>query len=69
MAKPLIQHNPTEVLGDHRVKLKPRSGRYIRLKERSVLSGIPDLARARRAETERTSADLVHVPPVDWRAH
>ena len=27
--KPLIQYNPTEVLSDHRVKLKPRSARYI----------------------------------------
>jgi hypothetical protein len=27
--KPLIQQNPTEVLGDHRVKLKPRSARYV----------------------------------------
>ena len=58
--KPLIQHNPTEVLGDHRVKLKPRSSRYI--PKEKVGAAWHTLTTARdeaRYEAERTSIDLV----------
>lgn len=58
--KPLIQHNPTEVLGDHRVKLKPRTTRYIPKDKVGEVWNTLTTARANAPYgTERTSADLV----------
>jgi len=58
--KPLIQHNPTEVLGDHRVKLKPRSGRYIPKDKVGEAWHVLTTARAAaRYDAESTAADLV----------
>jgi integrase len=58
--KPLIQHNPTEVLGDHRVKLKPRSTRYIpKEKAGEVWHTLTTARGLARYEAERTSVDLV----------
>lgn len=58
--KPLIQHNPTEVLGDHRVKLKPRTTRYIPKDKVGEVWSTLTKARANALYgTERTSADLV----------
>jgi len=58
--KPLIQHNPTEVLGDHRVKLKPRSSRYIpKEKVGAVWHTLTTARDEARYEAERTSIDLV----------
>lgn len=58
--KPLIQHNPTEVLSDHRVKLKPRTTRYIPKDKVGEVWNTLTSARANaRYGTERTSADLV----------
>lgn len=58
--KPLIQHNPTEILSDHRVKLKPRSTRYIpKDKVGEVWHALTTAKAEARFEAERTSADLV----------
>jgi integrase len=58
--KPLIQQNPTEVLGDHRVKLKPRSARYVPKDKVGAVWHLLTTARAEAVlETERTSVDLI----------
>lgn len=58
--KPLIQDNPTEVLGDHKVKLKPRSARYVPKEKVGAVWHTLTTARANAIlDTERTSADLV----------
>lgn len=58
--KPLIQHNPTEILADHKVKLKPRTSRYI-LKEKvgEVWHALTTHRAEAALEKERTSTDLV----------
>lgn len=57
---PLIQRNPTEMLGDHRVKLKPRSNRFIPTDKVGEVWAMLTTARANAVyETERTSLDLV----------
>lgn len=58
--KPLIQHNPTEVLGDHRVKLKPRSGRYVPKERVGEAWHVLTAARQQAGyDAKRTAADLV----------
>ena len=58
--KPLIQYNPTEVLSDHRVKLKPRSARYIPKDKVGDTWHVVTTARATaRYDAESTAADLV----------
>lgn len=58
--KPLIQHNPTEVLGDHRVKLKPRSGRYIPKEKVGEAWHVLATAQAEAGyDAKRTACDLV----------
>jgi integrase len=58
--KPLIQHNPVEILADHKVKLKARSSRYIpKDKVGDVWHALTTLRAEAGLEKERTSADLV----------
>ncbi|WJS98922.1 tyrosine-type recombinase/integrase [Novosphingobium humi] len=56
---PLIQRNPTLVLGDHKVKLQPRTSRYVaKDKVGDVWHALTTARNAARWETERTSYDL-----------
>ncbi|MCG2840185.1 integrase family protein [Sandaracinobacter sp. RS1-74] len=58
--KPLIQHNPVEILADHKVKLKPRTSRYIPKEKVGDVWHTLTTHRATVAlEKERTSTDLV----------
>jgi integrase len=58
--KPLIQFNPTDILGDHRVKLKARTSRYVPKDKVGEVWHTLTTARASTAyETERTSTDLI----------
>lgn len=58
--KPLIQHNPVEILADHKVKLKARTSDYIPMEKVGEVWHALTMQRDTAAlEKERTSADLV----------